>query len=66
MPPQLGYTWVNRNPLASLGFRLHNDDRIDYIFARGTHIKVQKCETVMDGPPFVSDHLGVMAFFELT
>lgn len=61
-PRAPGYTWCSRNPFTQ-GVNLP-DRRIDYILC-DPEAMVKKCEVVLDqGPPFASDHFGVLADLE--
>jgi endonuclease/exonuclease/phosphatase family metal-dependent hydrolase len=56
-------TWAARNPL-TCGVIQESDHRCDYIFYRpmaGQHEMVNSsCRIVLDQPPFLSDHFGVL------
>jgi len=57
-----GYTWSSRNPFTQ-NINLPGR-RIDYILCDQEAI-VKKCEVILDqGPPFASDHFGVLADLE--
>lgn len=53
-----GATWDARNPLTA-GFVRDADARCDYVFVSLRRARLASCQTVMDTPPYTSDHFGV-------
>jgi endonuclease/exonuclease/phosphatase family metal-dependent hydrolase len=66
-PGEAGHTFTTQNPLVMQESSVTREEprRIDYLFVRctddGPTLDVRDCRLLFDGPPWGSDHFGVMA-----
>jgi endonuclease/exonuclease/phosphatase (EEP) superfamily protein YafD len=64
-PSSPGFTWDNKNPICAAGYRRIPDERVDYIWSKGQHVRAAQCKLAMNHAPYTSDHFGVWANFEI-